>query len=202
MYEYLTGRLVGRGPDEVVLDIAGVGWKLSCSGATVSRLPPPGEPVTLFTHHAVRDERPVLYGFASREERTLFEKLLTVSKIGPSIALSLLSAMEPGRLAAAVDAGDTALLAKVKGVGKRTAERLCVELKDRLGVVGTLPGPVTDRAASVSAALVALGYPRAGAEAAAVAVTDGVSDDVPLEELVKKALAQVGRAQAARGRSA
>ena len=198
MYEFLTGRLVDSGPDEVVLELAGVGWKLSVSGATASRLPACGETITLFTHHAVRDERPMLYGFASREERKLFEKLLTVSKIGPAIALALLSAMEPARLAAAVDAGDVGLLSKVKGIGKRTAERLCVELKGRLDVPGVLPGKITDRGASVSSALVALGYTRTAAAAAALAVSNEASGETPLEELVKMALARIGSAQAAR----
>lgn len=202
MYEFLTGRLVDAGPDEVVLELSGVGWRLSVSGATASRLPVPGEAVTLFTHHVVRDERPVLFGFASREERALFEKLLTVSKIGPAIALSLLSAMEPGRLAAAVDAGDVGLLSKVKGIGKRTAERLCVELKGRLDGVGSLPGAVTDRGASVSSALMALGYPRTAAAAAALAATEGAPVDTPLEDLVKQALARIGSAPGARGQSA
>lgn len=201
MYEFLTGRLVEAGPDEVVLELAGVGWRLSVSGATASRLPAAGETVTLFTHHAVRDERPMLYGFASREERALFEKLLTVSKIGPAIALALLSAMEPVRLAAAVDAGDVGLLSKVKGIGKRTAERLCVELKGRLDVVGSLPGAVTDRGASVSSALVALGFPRTAAAAAALAVAESAPQDTPLEDLVKQALARVGSTPAARGQS-
>lgn len=201
MYEYLTGRLVEARSGEVVLDLSGVGWCLSVSGATASRLPSVGESVTLFTHYAVRDERPLLYGFASREERSLFEKLLTVSKIGPAIALALLSAMEPVRLAAAVDASDFGLLSKVKGIGKRTAERLCVELKGRLDVVGSLPGPVTDRGASVSSALVALGYPRTAAAAAALDVAKDAAADAPLEELVKQALARIASAPATRGQS-
>jgi len=197
MYEYLTGRLVAGGPDVAVLDIGGVGWRLHVSGATAARLPAPGAVVTLFTHQDVRDERPLLFGFASREERTLFEKLLSVSRIGPSIALSLLSALDVGRLAQAVEAGDTGLLAKVRGVGKRTAERLCVELKGRLDLAATLPGPVRDRGASVTAALVALGYPRATAAAAALAALGEATGDPPLEELVKRALARLGSAQAA-----
>jgi len=199
MYEYLTGRLVTRGPDEVVLDLGGVGWRLLVSGATTSRLPPVGETTTLFTHHTIRDEKALLYGFYSREERGLFEKLLGVSKIGPAIALGLLSAMEPERLAGAVDAGDVGLLSKVKGVGKRTAERLCVELKGRMELVGSLPGPVTDRGASVSSALMALGYPRTQAAAAALEVASKAPSDVPLEELVKLALATIGKSSGANG---
>ena len=201
MYEYLTGRLVERGPDAAVVDTGGVGWLLHVSGATASRLPATGETVTLYTHQAVRDERPVLYGFASREERALFEKLLGVSKIGPSIALALLSALEVSRLGQAVEAGDVGLLSKVKGVGKRTAERLCVELKGRLDPGVALPGAVTDRATEVTAALVALGYPRPAAAAAATAVLADEPGDAPLEDLVKNALARVGSARAAQGQS-
>lgn len=196
MYDFLTGTLVEHGPDEVVVQVAGIGYRLHVSGATSGRLPAPSEEVTLFTHHIVRDERMLLYGFASREERALFEKLLGVSKVGPAIALALLSALDPPRLVATIDAGDTGLLAKVKGVGKRTAERLCVELKDRLdGVAVSLPGALTDRSSSVAAALVALGYPRAAARDAAARVASDAPDGMPLEELVKRGLALVGRGQ-------
>ena len=202
MYEYLTGRLVSGGPDVAVLDIGGVGWRLAVSGATAARLPAPGELVTLFAHQELREERPVLFGFASREERALFEKLLSVSRIGPALALSLLSALDVARLAQAVESGDTGLLAKVRGVGKRTAERLCVELKGRLDPGVTLPGPVRDRGAAVASALVALGYPRLAAAAAASSAVGAARDDPPLEELVKRALACIGSAQAAPGPSA
>ena len=194
MFAHLTGRLAEVGPDEVVLDVGGVGYGLSVSGATASRLPQLGEQVTLFAHHLVRDERMVLFGFASREERELFLSLCGVSKIGPSTALSLLSALDPGRLADAVEAGDVGLLAKVKGIGKRTAERLCVELRGRLTEGAALPGAVTDRAAAVASALCALGYPRKQAAQAAVVVTAEAPDDVPLDELVKRGLGAVGKA--------
>ncbi|MCB9899456.1 MAG: Holliday junction branch migration protein RuvA [Planctomycetes bacterium] len=197
MYEYLSGRLVERAPDEVVLDVQGVGFLLHVSGATAGRLPERGAELTLFVHWATRDERPILFGFASREERTLFERLLSVSKVGPSIALALLSALEPARLAAAVDAGDVALLAKVKGVGKRTAERLCVELKGRLESSAViLPGAVTDRASAVASALCALGYPRPTARDVATRVCSGAPAGASLEELVKRALSEFGRSQA------
>ena len=196
MYDFLTGELVEHGPDEVVVQVAGIGYRLPVSGATSGRLPSPGNEVTLFTHHIVRDERMLLYGFGSRQERALFERLLGVSKVGPAIALALLSALDPPRLVAAIDGGDTGLLAKVKGVGKRTAERLCVELKDRLEAVSVvLPGLVTDRTSSVAAALVALGFQKAAAREAAVRVAAEAAPDTPLEELVKLGLALVGRAQ-------
>ncbi len=203
MFEYLSGRLVERGPDEAVVDIQGVGYRLHVSGATAGRLPERGSPVTLFVHWAVRDERPVLFGFASPQERALFERLLSVSKVGPSIALALLSALEPARLAAAVEGGDVALLSRVKGVGKRTAERLCVELRGRLELAATpLPGPVTDRASAVSSALAALGYPRATAQTVAARVCAGAPPAASLEELVKRGLSEIGRAPAGSGQPA
>lgn len=201
MYDYLIGRLVhtslGEGPDEVVLDNAGVGYQVLVSGATLGRLTL-GDEATLFVHDMVRDERQVLFGFASREERHLFRNLLGVNKVGPTTALALLSAMGPGALAAAVNDGDTALLARVKGVGKRTAERLCVDLKGRLDDILTLPGRVTDARASVAAALAALGFTRAAAERAAEAACTDAPSDLPLEALVKRALAS----QRAGGRKA
>ena len=200
MFDYLSGRLVSRGPDEVVLDVGGVGYQLFVSGQTLGRLPAPrGEsaPVTLFVHDMTRDERPVLFGFASREERVLFLKLLTVSRVGPGIALSLLSALEPGALAAAVEAGDHKSLSRVKGVGGRLAERLVVELKGRLADLGPLPGRLTDQRAAVTSALVALGYPRPSAEQAADRVCAGAGATASLETLLKQALRGVAPASQA-----
>lgn len=203
MYDYLSGRLVARGPDEVVVDVGGVGFQLFVSGQTLGRLPEPGPsppPVTLFVHDLVRDERTVLYGFASREERTLFLKLLTVSRVGPGIALGLLSALEPGALAAAVEGGDARALARVKGVGTRLAERLVVELKGRLAeFAATLPERVTDQRAAVSAALVALGFQRVQANQAAEVACAGAAQGEGLEALVKRALRSVGAAPGAPG---
>jgi Holliday junction DNA helicase RuvA len=194
MYEFLTGRLVERGPEAAVLDVAGVGYRALVSGATASRLETLGEQQTLFVRHLVREEKALLFGFASREERELFDRLCSVSKVGPATALSLLSALSPEALATAVEAGDVGLLAKVKGIGKRTAERLCVELRGRLaGADGPLPGAVTDRGAAVVAALAALGFARREAAAAAEVAVREEPADAPLEALVKRALA-AGRA--------
>lgn len=196
MYDYLKGRLVETRPDEVVVEAGGIGYRLSVSGATASRVTAGGD-VTLWVHDVVRDERPVLFGFASREERRLFRSLIGVNKVGPSTALALLSALEPGALAAAVDAGDHATLARVKGVGKRTAERLCVDLKGRLDAGLALPGRVADQSVSVTSALVALGYPRPAATRAAEEVCATADDGVSLEERVKQALARLSRGQGA-----
>jgi Holliday junction DNA helicase RuvA len=196
MYDFLRGRLVERGPDEVVLDVGGVGFVLEVSGATAGRLPAAGDETTLYVHDRLRDERFSLYGFASREERELFLKLLTVSRVGPSTALAILSAVEPGALVAAVDGGDVAALARVRGVGKRLAERLCVELKGRLGGLPALPGRLTDRTSAVAAALGALGYPRAAAREAAERVASRLPADAPLESLVKEGLRALSGAAA------
>ena len=195
MYDYLKGRLVERGPDELVVDIGGVGYRVAVSGATASRLPE-GEEVTLYVHDMLKDDRLLLYGFASTDERALFLRLLGVSRIGPGLALALLSALDPAALAGAVENGDAAALARVRGVGKRTAERLCVELKGRLSGFGPLPGAVTDRRAAVGSALMALGYPRATAVLAAERVCSTAGGDVPLEELVKQGLAVLSAAPA------
>jgi Holliday junction DNA helicase RuvA len=198
MYDFIRGRLVERGPDEVVLDVGGVGYALAVSGATAGRLPPSGGEVTLFVHDCTRDERQVLFGFASREERQLFLKLLTVSRVGPNTALTLLSALEPGALVAAVEGSDVAALSRVRGVGRRLAERLCVELKGRLDGLPALPGRLTDRAAAVASALAALGYPRTAAREAAERVVGRGAPDAPLETLVKLGLRELsGTATAA-----
>lgn len=196
MFEYLTGRVVQSGPGESVLEVGGVGFRLAVSASTAGRLPPTGEVATLFTYHLLRDERFALYGFLSKAERSLFERLLGVSKVGPSLALALLSALQPAALVTAIDSGDVAALSRVKGVGKRTAERLCVELKDRLGAtVGEIPvGALRDQSAAVAAALVSLGYPRARATEVAGRVVDESEKDAPLEQLLKRGLALAGSA--------
>jgi len=198
VYDYLRGRLIEVGPDVVVIETAGVGYQLLVSGATSSRLPAVGsDDATIYVLDMVRDDRPTLFGFASKEERLLFERLLGVPKVGPTTALGLLSALEPGVLAAAVNAGDTTALARVKGVGKRTAERLCVDLKGRLDDLTALPGAITDARVSVTSALVALGYPRPVAESAAEAACSQAGPDTPLEELVKLGLASTSKRKGA-----
>ncbi len=193
MYDFVSGRLVERGAGEVVVEAGGIGYRFLVSGATAGRLPAEGK-VTVWAEHMVRDDRHVLYGFASREERRMFLQLLSVNKVGPAIALALLSAMEPGDLAASIDAGDARRLSTVKGVGKRTAERLCLELKDRLTTLAAeLPGRVTDRAASVAAALASLGYPRAAAQQAADVACAAAGAETPLADLVKRALQHFAR---------
>ncbi len=183
----VRGRVTARGADHVVVDVAGVGYKVF-----VPRQPESDE-VFLFTHHVVREDGQFLFGFATPDELTLFELLTSVSGVGPRAALALLSVSRPGDLAAAIAAGDAAALARAPGVGKKTAERLIVDLRGKVARIadGALPSaaPIEDEAA---AALVALGYTPAEAAAALRGVPPPTK--ATLEERVSAALRTTVRA--------
>jgi Holliday junction DNA helicase RuvA len=158
----IRGRVVSRGADHVVVDVSGIGYKVF-----VPRQPEEGE-VVLHTHHVIREDGQFLYGFASREELSLFDLLTSVSGVGPRAALALLSVSRPADLAAALASGDVAALARAPGIGKKTAERLIVDLRSKVsGLVSgdQLPGPITVEDEAL-AALQALGYTPAEAAAA------------------------------------
>lgn len=164
MIASVRGRIVARGTDHVVVETAGVGYRIF-----VPRPPEDGE-VLLHTHQVVREDAHLLYGFETAEELALFELLIGVSGVGPKAALALLGISRPVDVAAAIAAGDAAALAKAPGVGKKTAERLIVDLRSKVGglAIGRTPGPVaagtpTDEA---FAALRALGYTPSEAAAA------------------------------------
>jgi Holliday junction DNA helicase RuvA len=150
---YVSGEVVARGTDHVVVDVRGVGYKVF-----VPRHPS-GDKVALHTHHVVRDDAQQLFGFETREELALFELLITVSGVGPRAALSLLSIASPAAIAAAIASGDSVALARAPGVGKKTAERVIVDLKGKITRTGPQREPTgmltEDEAA---AALQALGY--------------------------------------------
>lgn len=181
MIASVRGRVIARGIDHVVVDVGGVGYKVF-----VPRQPD-GEAVLLHTHHVVREDGQFLYGFASREELALFDMLTSVNGVGPRAALALLSVSRAADLAAAIAAGDVAALARAPGVGKKTAERLIVDLRTKVtpfaGAV--LPGAarVDDEAA---AALQALGYTPAEATAALRGVPP--ASTATTEERVRAAL--------------
>jgi Holliday junction DNA helicase RuvA len=150
---YVSGEVVARGADHVVVDVRGVGYKVF-----VPRHPS-GDKVALHTHHVVRDDAQQLFGFETREELALFELLISVSGVGPRAALSLLSVASPAAIAAAIASGDSVALARAPGVGKKTAERVIVDLKGK--IARTSPdrepsGLLTEDEAA--AALQALGY--------------------------------------------
>lgn len=162
MISHIRGTVVGRGADHVIVDVSGVGYKVF-----VPRQPEDGS-VVLHTHHVVREDGQFLFGFQSRDELALFELLISVSGVGPRAALALLSVSRPAELAAAIATGDAAALARAPGVGKKTAERLIVDLRGKVRDLVSderLPSaaPVEDEAI---AALQALGYTPAEAAAA------------------------------------
>jgi Holliday junction DNA helicase RuvA len=129
----LSGEVAVRRGDHVVVSCGGVGYRLAISAETLRHVPRVGEPATLFTHLIVRDDALLLYGFATEQERDLFLLLLGVQSVGPKMALAVLSGGPPRELLSAVAAGDTARLQAVPGIGKRTAERIVVELREKVG---------------------------------------------------------------------
>jgi Holliday junction DNA helicase RuvA len=133
MIALVSGRVVVRRPDHVVVDCGGVGYRLAVSAETLRHVPAAGQDVTLHTHLVVRDDALALYGFATEEERDLFLLLLGVQSVGPKMALAVLSGGPPRELLGAVASGDTARLQSVPGIGKRTAERIIVELREKVG---------------------------------------------------------------------
>jgi holliday junction DNA helicase RuvA len=129
----LQGRIVSKSPPQLTIDVSGVGYEVEAPMSTFFHLPAVGEQVRLLTHLIVREDAHVLYGFGSEEERRLFRSLLKVSGVGPKIALALLSGLTVEAFARCVRSEDTATLTRVPGIGRKTAERLIVEMRDRLG---------------------------------------------------------------------
>ena len=174
MYAYISGKLVEKRPTEVILDVQGIGYFLHIPTSTFESLPESGQQTKLFTYHHVREDAIQLFGFISNAERKVFEVMLAVSGIGPKLALAALSSMSPSQLRDHVVNGDTAVLTGIPGVGRKTAERLIVELRDRFADLDLLEkGAATttvdadDRRAARSdalAALESLGFSRASAE--------------------------------------
>jgi holliday junction DNA helicase RuvA len=134
MIALVSGTVAVRRPDHVVIDCGGVGYRLAVSAETLRHVPPVGRETLLHTHLVVRDDALALYGFATEEERELFLMLLGVQAVGPKVALAVLSGGPPRELLGALAAGDTARLQAAPGVGKRTAERIIVELREKVGV--------------------------------------------------------------------
>jgi Holliday junction DNA helicase RuvA len=185
VYDHLRGAVTSRADGAVVLEVGGVGFRLAVSSSTLRQVPPSGE-ATLYAHLLIREERIDLFGFATEAERHLFRQLLLVTGVGPAIAMALLSAYEPESLASHIARGDVALLTRVKGVGRRTAERILVELRDRIEAAASpAPAPLPKVREDAVRALCSLGLPRAEAERRVAAVPEG---ELPLEELVKRAL--------------
>jgi len=191
MIAQLTGRVVATTPTAVVIDVGGVGFKVAMSTSSLIALPAEGEEVTVHTHLYVREDDLALFGFESAEEKSLFEHLITVSGVGPKVALSVLSAFAPDAFADAITHEDVARLSSVPGIGKKTAQRMILDLKDRLSVSGALSvtKAAQDSAAEVHAALLGMGFSSAEVTAA-LGGYEGPSNDV--QSLLKYGLRRLG----------
>ena len=181
----VMGQLVEKNPPQVVVVSHGVGYEIDVPMSTFYHLPRTGENVELLTHLVVREDAHLLYGFLTAGERTTFRQLLKVSGVGPKVALSVLSGLSVDDLAAAVASRDAARLTKVPGVGKKTAERLVLELRDRLPVAVSLARSESSAARSdVVNALLGLGYN----EREAQSVVKQLGPDLPLTDAIRQAL--------------
>ncbi len=189
MIAFLSGTVAEKDTNRVVLETGGVGYDLAVPTSTVAKLPAIGRTAMVHTRMVVRDDGITLYGFSSADERSLFDLLTGVNGVGPKVALAFLSALRPDALRRAVLAGDVAALTVVPGVGKKVAQRVVLDLKDKLGgEVIVLEGPMAD----VREALLALGLtPQEATEAIADLAPDG---DRPVEDLLREALQKVGHA--------
>ncbi len=188
----LTGTLLEKNPPQILLDCHGVGYEVDVPMSTFYNLPATGEKVALLTHFVVREDAQILYGFGTSSEREAFRQLIKISGVGPRTALSVLSGMSVTDLAQAVSAQETGRIVKVPGIGKKTAERLLLELKGKLGADLNLPGAgpaQSDVQSDIQQALMALGYSDKDATAALKALPKdvGVSEGI---KLALKALAK------------
>ena len=179
----LSGLLAEKSPPQILVDVAGVGYEVDVPMSTFYNLPGLGERVVLLTHFVVREDAQLLYGFLTHDERATFRQLVKISGIGPRLALSILSGLSVNELAQAITRQDSGRLVKVPGIGKKTAERLLLELKGKLGDALAAPASVaSDAQADILQALLALGYSDKEAAAAlkALPADSGVSDGIKL----------------------
>lgn len=201
MIGQLRGIILEKQPPQLLLDVHGVGYEIDAPMSTFYRLPEVGKEITLHTHFIVREDAHHLYGFATLEERTLFRTLLKVNGVGPRLALTILSSIEPEQFVRCVTSGDTESLVRLPGIGKKTAERLIIEMRDKLAA-WTQTTPVelsllTNKTESGSrnqavqdavSALIALGYKPQEASRAVSKVDDGSSTS---EEMIRRALREM-----------
>jgi Holliday junction DNA helicase RuvA len=170
MIAHLRGKLIARHPNQVIVDAMGVGYDVTISVPTFSELPPAGGEVALHIHTHVREDQIALYGFLRPEEKHLFEKLISVSGIGPKLAITILSGMPTDEMTSAIRGNDVARLTKIPGIGRKTAERMVLELRDKLPPVGGGQVHVVPSLnvvqEDVLSALMNLGYQRVSAEKA------------------------------------
>jgi len=192
MIATLHGKLQSIGNDCAIIDVGGIGFQVYMPTSTLSTLGSIGKEVRLHTHLHVREDNATLYGFGSADELSLFHSLISVSGLGPKTAMSMLSAMEADKLAMAIASGNAELLMTIPGIGKKTAHRLILELKDKIGAgwVTTPAAQIAQENTDVVAALTALGY--SAVEATRAAGTLPPDRKLSLEEKIKLALQYFG----------
>jgi Holliday junction DNA helicase RuvA len=198
---FLRGRVLESDADAAVIEVAGIGYQVFVSAATAGTLPPVGAEASLYVHsHFVKDEPLRLYGFADAPERRLFQTLIDVQGVGPRVALAILAGLDPPELVRAIATGDIARLTQVKGVGRKIAERLALELREKIlnvpaGKGGEISGstasasPAAGPLADVQGALVQLGYKPAELEP----IIERMDPSRPVADLVREALAALRR---------
>ncbi len=189
MYDFIEGDLVSRTPGEVVLQAGGVGYLLHVSLSTYAALATGGK-AKLYAHLHVREDCLRLYGFGTRDERELFRQLHTVQLVGPEKALKLISAMKPDALRSAVATGNVAALCTVKGIGKKTAERIIVELRDKMALPSSeapVPG-MQDNVSQALTGLMTLGYSRSESKLAVDKAVEALGVQASIEDLIREAL--------------
>ena len=203
MISYLKGELTAKKDDYFILEAGGIGYKIYAASPMIFRLPEKGSDIKVFTYLAVREDFLGLYGFLTQEELAVFEMLLTVSRIGPKLASAIAGSLEPSVFALAVLSSDTSTLTSVKGLGKKGAEKIVIELRDKIkksslpigegGVnitsdLDPLDSGIDDKFNQAASALVVLGY---SAIQARQAITPVYDDDKSLEEIIKLALKEL-----------
>lgn len=201
----LRGELLEKQPPQLLIDVNGVGYEVEASMNTFYRLPECGKPVTLHTHFVTREDAQLLYGFYEREERSLFRTLIKANGVGPKLAITILSGISVSEFVRCVNDGDTASLVKLPGVGKKTAERLIVEMKDKIKALGLEAAgefqlsaadgpdmaafePQSDSRTEAESALVALGYKPVQATKAIEQAHKQLGTGASSEELIRNAL--------------
>lgn len=192
MISYIKGTLAQRAEGFIILETGGIGYQILVSAATLAKLPQTGEPVQVFTYFSVKEDGVALYGFATAQEQEMFHQLLRVSGVGPKGALGFLAQLSPAEIVMAILSEDVKTLSKAPGVGKKTAQRVILELKDTYKMADILPESVAEQTETAADAkweamdaLLALGYSRSEA---ARAVNQAAQPDMTTEEILKAAL--------------
>lgn len=190
MIARLRGKLVALEESVAVIDVAGVGYEVEVTVGAAARLTASPDAAVVYTHLIVRDDAQILFGFASVAERTLFRSLIKVAGVGPKLGLALLSAVTPDQFAAAVASGDVAAITRVPGIGKKTASRLVMELRDKVdgAAVAEAVGGASSATREAALALVALGYRERDAAQVVRDVANGLAGEPAVEDLVREAL--------------